>query len=207
MKTLKTLLALSLLVSAVAPMVAMEDPVVIVPVAEPVAPVAPEAATPVVDAAPEAPTFFDKAFASVKVGAQSAANLYTFKGIKNEDGNLNKLQVAKSAGLWLATAAAVTGLGYAVYSFFASDEDEATDETDAPVSENRTPDAPVLTTEEVVAPVNDFAAKRLALRAKQEEVRARNARNVVNKRAKASKAKRGGCSKPTRKSSCKPCQA
>ena len=126
MKTLKTLLAVALLFSSVAPSFAMDEgqqPAVEVPAqAEPAAD-----QVPVADEAPvaEQPSIFANVSAKASEVATAAKNIFIGANWKDAEKNtLNKGAIAQSAAMYAAIAAVVGGAGYALYNYIFADEDE-----------------------------------------------------------------------------------
>ncbi len=175
MKTLKTLLAVTLLVSSVAPSFAMQD--------------GEEQASKL-------------AQAGKWLKDTMAANYLKFREGDDEERNFslanlaeNKARVAATVGLYAVIAAAVTGAGYALYSFLTSEDEEEV--TEAPVAQTepavKTVPAPVVEEAPVVAPV---------VKQPRGGVRNDGPRGGFGKRAKPARAHKARA----RKASCKSCR-
>ncbi len=181
MKTLKTLLAVTLLVSSVASSFAMQD------------------------GEEQTSTLFVMRDGEEQAGKwlknTMAANYLKFfeddeeRNFSLENLARNKARVAATVGLYAAIAAAVTGAGYALYSFLTSEDEEEV--TEAPVAQTepavKTVPAPVVEEAPVVAPV---------VKQPRGGVRNDGPRGGFGKRAKPARAHKARA----RKASCKSCR-
>lgn len=168
MKTLNTLVALALLVSAVAPVCAMEE--------------APKAAT------VTTPSIFARVFASAQTSAASVKDYYAF----NPE---NKAQSFKRYGVTAAAVAAVIGLGYAAYNFFTSEDEEEVAPVEPQVSTVEAApvvEAPVIVNRPavVVKPAVKTPARRMS---KCQARAARIARAKSGKTSSCSKSRKSSC--------------